>query len=249
MHKLVFAILFFVTASVNAQDTSCTSLRNSIYSSSSDKENLKPYIKELADAVSQKDSCARNLLGRMYAEGHYFAKDDDRAYAIFYELSNVGYAPAQYNLAFTLTQKQDVDPRLVFVYLQGLVLTYSMNEEFRYIVPKSIELGRQFLDKLKDTNNTQEPSLRNEFESVIRETSKGVATELSARTKALREKEDMIVGILAAGMLAYKLAPAVGNALSAPSYGGGTRFMQLPNPRFYQLYSPGGQGLYAVPIY
>jgi TPR repeat protein len=122
MHKVVLVILLLATVSANAQDASCTSLRNDIYSLNSDKEKLKPHIKELAERVSQKDNCARNLLGRMYAEGYYFDKDDDRAYAIFYELSNVGYAPAQYNLAFTLTQKQDVEPKLVFVYLQGIPL-------------------------------------------------------------------------------------------------------------------------------
>ena len=250
MHKIVIAILLAIVLSAHAQDTSCVALKNDIYSLNSDKEKLKIYIKELAEAVKENNNCAKNLLGRMYAEGYYFSQDEDRAYAIFYELSNLGYAPAQYNLAYTLSEKKDVEPKLVFIYLQGLVLTYPMNEEFRYIVPKSIELGRNYLDKLKAANNLQEPALRNEFEVVIRESAKSVATELSATTKALREKEDTIVGILSAGMLAYKLAPTVGNLLKAPSYSGGnSQFIQLPKPRFYQLYSPAGQGLYAVPIY
>jgi hypothetical protein len=250
MHKIVLWFLFVLPLAANAQDSNCVAIKDAIYALNADKEKLKPHIENLSKLVNSDDKCAKNLVGRMYSEGYYLPRDSERSYAIFYELSNSGYVPAQYNLAYVLTEKKDVNPEIVFVYLQGLIVTYPLDKTFGYIVPKSIELGRAYLDKLRFDNHPSEASLRNQFESAIRTTATTAANELSARTKARKEKEDMIAGILAAGMLAYKLAPAIGSALSAPSYGGGgTQWMQLPSPRFYQLFSPSGQGLYALPIY
>jgi TPR repeat protein len=110
MRKFILYFLLVLPFAANAQESNCVALKDAIYALNGDKEKLKPHIENLSKLVSNDDKCAKNLVGRMYSEGYYFPRDSERSYAIFYELSNAGYAPAQYNLAYVLAEKKDVKP-------------------------------------------------------------------------------------------------------------------------------------------
>ena len=145
-YLLATAVFLFYFGAAQAQDGECASLKKAIYSKPNTENKLTRDIQELESLVKEDVKCAKNLLGRMYAEGLYFPVDKDRSYAIFYDLAQKNYPPAQYNLAHTLATQSDAEPELVLTYLQGLIIAYPMNDDYRYLVPKAVDLGRAYLD-------------------------------------------------------------------------------------------------------
>jgi hypothetical protein len=209
MKRLLFLCLIGVYQSVLAKDSDCDALKNAVFS---DRVPDKNWVASTIEREISRDlKCAKNLLGRMYAEGRVFDVDKDRSYAIFYDLSQAGYPPAQYNLAYLMSERSDVKPQVVLGYLQGFISLYIADEKYGYLVPKATDLGRVYLDKLK-YGSLEVEGLRDDFESVVRRANTNAAIDLVRKTKERRGTEDAIVGVLALGMALSEVSSALRSA-------------------------------------
>jgi TPR repeat protein len=246
--KNYFFIFFCVLSlSAFANEADCQSIKEYFVVKREDKNELKKMLLELDKRVKENEQCAQNLLGRIYFEGINLEKDFDRAHAIFFELSNKAYPPSQFNLAFVLSKKPEVDSEVVLNLLQGLIVRYTGLYDYGYIALKARDFGREYLSEL---SKDKQASLSPQFESLIRETTTNAAIQIRNNTMARNEKNDDIMGMLAMGVYGAAIGRKIGTALS------NSRNVRMPaaqfntiQPRMYSIYPAGGNYLYAVPIY
>lgn len=212
-----------------------------------DKNELNRRFMELDKRVKENELCAKNLLGRLYFEGVNVDKDIDRAHAIFFELANNAYPPAQFNLAFVLSKKPEVEPETVLNLLQGIIVRYTGLYDYGYIALKARDFGREYLSELsKDKQSKLTPP----FENLIRETTTNAAIQIRNNTRARNEKEDDIMGMLTMGVYGAAIGSKLGTALSNSRNAGmpAAQFNTI-QPRMYSVYPMGGNYLYAIPHY
>jgi hypothetical protein len=209
MKHLLFLCLIGIYQGVLAKDSDCDALKNAVFSDRVPDKNW--VVSTLEREISRDLKCAKNLLGRMYAEGRVFDVDKDRSYAIFYDLSQAGYPPAQYNLAYLMSERSDIRPQVVLGYLQGLISMYIADEKYGYLVPKATDLGRGYLEKLKHGSPEVE-GLRDDFESAVRKANTKAAIDLVRKTKETRATEDAILGIIALGIALSEASSALRSA-------------------------------------
>jgi hypothetical protein len=242
--KFIAAIA--ATACVNsfANEKDCNDLRSRYLSPSLTQSALQ----ELQSLVQADNSCAKNTLGIMYAQGMSVKKDFLRAYSIFYDMSQKDYPPSQLNLAIVLAGQDDHNPETLLNYLAGLTIKYMRSREWGHIGTSARDFARKYLsDRLAgpapDANLIK---LQEEFEENLRFGMREIHVGFQAKIREQKEFEDTVVSIIAIGMMAHKLA-SVRAAPSAPPVF--SPAAPPPLPRFYHLTPLGGNMVYAFPIY
>jgi len=238
------------TGQALANEKACTSLKEFFQKKQTADEQLKTAFVELEGQIKADAKCAKNLLGRIYFEGVNAPRDHERAHAIFYDLADKGYPPAQFNLAFVLARKPNVEPEAILALLQGIVLNYTGTSEYGYLALKARDLGREYLQQASQATREK---LTAPFETIVREATTSAAVKIRQATIERIQTENMIVGILTIGTyasMAASRAAAIGSAQAASRASAAaaaqTRFITI-QPRFYSVYPAGGNFLYMIP--
>lgn len=125
---------------------------------SSDSESTKAFLEKLKVQVDASDACAQNILGRGYFDGILIPKDREHAIAIFNDLSDRGYPPAMYNLAFALIKEGKGDPETILMFIHGIMYKFYGTREWGKLASDARELGWDYLDSLEQTG--PQPKLR-----------------------------------------------------------------------------------------
>ena len=245
MPRLAFIFLFIYCVSVSASERECRTLKQFFTVSHSNTKDLQKKFKTLEEKIEGGSNCAKNLLGRIYYEGKNITKDEERAYAIFAALSQEDYPPGQFNLAFLLSKRDDAAPELVLSIFGGLVYKYFDSKSYRYLAMKSRDLGRAYLEATVFKDEITKEELTKIFEQVVRNSTFIAATKIVEKAARRQKTENLIVGFIALGALAYSIAPA----LSSSTYSSFSNIPlpSRPPPSFYSLYPMGGNYLYAIP--
>jgi hypothetical protein len=197
-------------------------------------------IKNLDLLIQKNDYCAKNLLGRVYYEGLNFTKDDSKAYAIFFDLSERNYPPTLFNLAFLLSKQKAADPEVTLTLLQGLVVNYTGHSENGHIARKARDLGRDYISNLEEARRE---AFQIEFEDVVKQATINSAVRIREKTDQRNENNDSLMGILALGSFTSSLSSRV-KALAKPT---NTVIYNSVQPQRYFAYPMGGNYLYLVP--
>jgi len=184
-------------------------------------------IKEFEKGVAEDNLCFKNLMGVLFYEGKFFDKNQKRAEQIFYDLSNKNYPEAQFNFAWTMTKRDDQNPENVVTLLLGIFSKYVDDPINSHLASKTRDLGRLYIEELRQKNiNCSKDSkcppfykslsyskieeMKNAFELNIKDaTFKAAGTFLENKRleeDRVRERDDIIIGILSLGMLAYSLS-------------------------------------------
>ena len=110
---------------------------------------------------------------------------------------------------------------------------------------KSRDLGRAYLESTVFKDEITKEELTKIFEQVVRNSTFISATKIMEKAARRQKTEDLIVGFIALGVLAYSIAPA----LSSSTYSSYSSIPlpSRPPPSFYSLYPMGGNYLYAIP--
>lgn len=246
---------------------SCDSLRGEFMAASRPSSAA---FSSLSVLVKEDDLCAKNLVGRLYYEGRHFSKDLERAHSIFYELSERNYPPAQFNLAYKLSNDEEVDPRVVVSLLQGIVVSYVGTNDYGKLASNARELGRQYLEKIAANCGTSDACLKktgyttvdiqllqNEFENAVKSATHSVALDTVQRSREQKASVDAFVGMLSLGMAAYSvgqnLALRASNAANAANAAATAQSNALNianqmRPRWYSVTPVGGNMLYMIPL-
>lgn len=261
--KSLFFITIFVMTSATAM-ASCESLKEKF---SSQARPSSQSFGEMNELIKNDDLCVKNLVGRLNYQGQHFEKNVERAHAIFYELSERNYPPAQFNLAYLLVNEGDTDPKVVIALLQGLYVSYIGTNDYGKLASNARDMGRQYLDDV--TANCRSPErcsekhgysreeighVKNEFNNVVRLATYNKAAEIVQATQELRNTADAFVGILSLGMAAYSVGAArAANsaAYTANAAAARSNALSIANqmrPRIYSVYPMGGNTLYMVPL-
>ena len=248
----ILLLMFYLIVSLNAsaKETECQSLKKFFSSQVENKNELNKKFKELNRRVSKNQLCAKNLLGRIYFEGKNVNQDFDRAHAIFFELAEIAYPPAQYNLAFVLSKKPAVEPEVVLSLLQGLIIRYTGLYDYGYIALKARDLGREYLSKL---NHDKQEILSQTFENLVRESTTNAAIKIRNNTKQRNQKEDNIMGMLSMGVVAMGIyGPFLSNTLettlsnSVDNSNPSNQYNTI-KPRTYSTFPKENNYLYSIP--
>jgi len=243
----IFILFCFCIFSMNvfANEADCQSMKEYFVVKRENKDELNRRFMELDRRVKDNEQCAKNLLGRVYFEGVNVEKDIDRAHAIFFDLANTAYPPAQFNLAFVLSKKPEAEPEIILNLLQGLIVRYTGLYDYGYIALKARDFGREYLGEL---SNDKQVTLSPPFESLVRETTTNAAIQIRNKTIATNERNDNIAAMLSLGMTGAAFGSKLGTSLS------NSRNVSVPTPQFnaiqprmYSLYPMGGNYLYAIP--
>lgn len=247
MKSFFFLLFAAFSLSAFANEADCQSMKEYLVVKRENKTELNSKFIELEKRVKDNEQCAKNLLGRLYFEGVNVDKDFDRAHAIFFELANSAYPPAQFNLAFVLSKKTEVEPEVVLNLLQGLIVRYTGLYDYGYIALKARDFGREYLGEL---SKEKQATLTPPFENLIKEATTNAAVQIRNNTKARNEKEDDIMGMLTIGVYGAAIGSKLGTALN------NSRNVRMPaaqfnsiQPRMYSIYPTGGNYLYAIPHY
>jgi len=245
-NTLLFLFLAF-SLSAFANEADCQSMKEYFVVKRDDKNELNRRFLELDKRVKDNEQCAKNLLGRLYFEGVNVDKDFDRAHAIFFDLANNAYPPAQFNLAFVLSKKTEVEPEIVLNLLQGLIVRYSGLYDYGYLARKARDFGREYLGELDEDKQVK---LTPPFEDLIRESTINAAIQIRNNTRARNEKEDDIMAMLTIGVYAAAIGSKLGTSTSNSRNSSmpATQFNTI-KPRMYSVYPMGGNYLYAIPHY
>jgi hypothetical protein len=224
----------------HASEGNCEVLKNFFTETRPKDAQFTNAIKNLDLLIQKNDYCAKNLLGRVYYEGLNFAKDDSKAYAIFFDLSERNYPAAQFNLAFLLSKHKGSDPEVTLTLLQGLVVNYTGHSENGHVARKARDLGREYISNL-------DPEVREafhaEFEEVVKQATITSAIKIREKTDQRNENNDSLMSILALGSAASSLASRA-KALPKPS---NPIIYNSVQPQRYFAYPMGGGYLYLIP--
>ncbi len=242
----LFLALFFSISSSLALANNCESLRT-FFKTGLNVDNSQPKLVQLEKLINEDDLCAKNLLGQLVFEGIYLPKSSSRAQTIFSDLATKNYPPAMFNLAFVMSKEKDSDPEQVTTILLGIYATYLRDSEYSNLAHKSADYGRQYIKTLDEPQKT---ITERKFEDGIRSYTINAANDINERVRRSNEIVANFGNVLLAGAALY-VGAVVGSALVAPR---STTYIQnnitnyTPSQSLYQIYSPGGGQLYAIPL-
>lgn len=219
------------------------------------KEAIQESLADLNRNLSGTDLCYKNLSGMLYAKGEVVPKDLERAYEIFYALSDEGYPQAQLNLGILLARRDSGFDVSVYEYLLGIYAKYYGDLELGHVGGSARDLAREYFQGcIKKANKVDVVEIEKHlevFESAVREINFKTASNTLRQEQYLKDRNGAIVGLLSLGVLATKAFPSVNKALSGGSSGGFNRVVRVPQPqssRMYGIYQNPNGGLYAVPL-
>jgi len=192
------------------------------YEASVDSGRIAPSLfEEMEKSAVSGDPCVKNLIGKIFALGTGGVPQDwERAYAIFNELSDTGYAPAQFNLALLLAEKDDMNLEAFLSFALGLINKYSQSREYIHISRGAADLGVFVLkEKIKSNANDQIKLVQlnqylNDFEFSAAKAAHSAAVKILRDESDGHDRNNTIAAILSLGL-------AIHNAARVPSYGPG----------------------------
>jgi hypothetical protein len=207
--QLVLALLISAFCSyARADNRACERLREELEAG----HNVSSSLKQLETEISHGSPCAKNTLGVLYAKGSIFSRDTDRAYAIFYDLSQSNYPPAQLNLALILVERRAPFDVALPSYLLGLFAKYFGDHSWGHVGAAARDLGREYLDEGVRANPDIAADIaqyRAHYESAVKSVIFQTAAAVLQREKAVRDRNDAIAGLLTLGVALAQL-PSLG---------------------------------------
>jgi len=193
MMRLIAGIAVASLLSSNAWAAECESIKRQyaeVKQESGADGAPEKFIKSIQTEVDAANLCARNLLGRIYYEGVILPRSVERATAIFNDLSNRGYPPAMYNLAYVLIKENQSDPRTIMTFIHGIMHNYYGSKEWGLIASDARELGWDYLAQLE--RDGPQPELRKMQEHAADVNVLALANRVQARTNAVHRQAEMI---------------------------------------------------------
>lgn len=238
------AFLFVTSIDISrASDADCDDLK-SVYGDVVAKkkgDRRGQFVESLASAVRDDRLCAKNLYGRALVEGVVFEKNLMKAYSVFMDLSDRGYPPAMYNVAFISMEERLNSPEVIFSILHGLIIKYSGDDEWGFLAADARELGWDFLAKIELEGHRDFRGLQEKHREV---SSLGVVqtAQLMARLKARADEVSRVfASVLFLGAMVHGSA----------SVGGYSAQPVVPiapyQPQYYTVHSYGPNYLYVIP--
>jgi TPR repeat protein len=226
LNRLSIPVFFSICTAAHAfSDLDCRRLERNIFDPSNFPSEAA--ITAIESAATKGDLCARNLSGRMFAEGRGAPSDWERAYTIFSELANSNYPPAQLNLAILISDKSDLDIPAFISYLTGLIVSNWKIPKYAYIAKSARELGMYALQYRINSDSESEDKkilysqILRDFEDAVADSAVRTNTEILAKERAGKEREQTILGIIYLGAALY-------SARASMAYGGGSNLVTSP---------------------
>ena len=200
--RIVFIVFYFVLAlTASAKEPDCQSLKRFFSSQVENKDKLNRKFTELNRRVKNDHACAKNLLGKIYFEGKNINQDVERAHAIFFELAEKAYPPAQYNLAFVLSKNPTIEPEVVLSLLQALIIRYTGAYDYGHIALKARDLGRVYLSQL---NHDKQEIWSQTFENLVRASIIDAATKNYEQHKSKKSERRQYYGNVVHGNVGHR---------------------------------------------
>jgi len=243
--KAVFIAYLILSLQV-AMAITCGDLRNYFQKSNLEDTDTKERLSQLQLMINENDYCAKNLLGRLEYQGIFVDKNIDNAKNIFIDLSNLGYPPAMFNLAYLQSEQKNSNPEAVLGLLAGIYATNLENKEFADLAKKSMEYGRNYIETLPEPMRTK---LSNNFEVALGNANIAARNN---RVERIKQSDEITYGVLGAvvgiglGFMAgSRLASAAKGSTAAPAAASSTTSQPLP----IFIMAPSGPGAYyGVPL-
>ncbi|MEA9567534.1 hypothetical protein [Polynucleobacter sp. AP-Nickl1-40-C4] len=222
-----------------ASAVSCDDLRIFFQQPKVDNAEISLKVNELEGLINQNDMCAKNLFGRLEYEGQYFPKNDSNAKRIFIDLSNQGYPPAMFNLAYIQAIDKSSNPEEVLGLLLGIYSSYVDSKDYGALARKSMEYGRSYIDTF---GQPQRDKLSQSFERAISEANVAARDKVSERLRIANERGEALGAVLLAGM-GFLLGARAASGLAARSATMTTAPQAAP---FYTIVPSGTPGVFSV---
>jgi hypothetical protein len=238
---LVFAAFFYANFSF-ADD--CEVMKSDATKLNKSSLHLKTSIAQIETAALNGNSCAKNIIGRFFYEGRIIEKDRNRAKAIFADLTNSGYAPSSFNLAFALSEDDAPNLELISNLLIGIYSTYITDKANSELASKARDFGYDYFASLKSEDGLK---IKAQFEESIKFANLDGGATLRRQRAEMKQREEEIVSILMIGMAiksASNMARASKAARSAPQFIQPTPMA----PTLYHVTPLGGNMLYMMPL-
>ena len=199
----------------------CSDLRKKYLT---EKNASKSDLKILEEKINANDLCVKNLFGVLLTTGNYFELDMQKAYSVFYDLSEKNYPPATLNLAIFISKDDNTDAYNVIYLLLGIYANNLSSKQWSSVAIDARDFGRNYLDKkfLLTTNDVDRKTyaeLKNIFEESVKSTTTLAANDLLRQYELQRQNEDMIAGLLMLGLSASRLANFQRPQLASPTLG------------------------------
>lgn len=178
-----------------ASERDCAQLRENLQNG----RDVTDSVKQLSLAISRGSQCAKNTLGVLYAKGVVVALDKDHAYAIFYDLAQVNYPPAQLNLALLWAERREPFNVALPNHLLGLFATYFGDKEWGEVGAAARDFGRKYIADSLDTSAAVAPNIieyRAQFELAVKSLTFRTANYVLEREQATRDRNNAIAGLL-----------------------------------------------------
>mgnify|MGYP002152378157 CR=1 FL=1 len=191
-----------ISTSTAAQDHSCTDLTNSAalaeVATSSEKS---AFLQLLNDRIAANDLCAKNLLGRLYYTGQLLGQDQKKAQLIFRDVSEQGFPPGLYNLAYVETRNPDAEKLILISLIGGIMIKYLGDDSWGSVSAKARELGFDYCTKIiKSSSSVGEKSACTEFMKNARLGAIHLANQVHATSESYRSAGQTIMAVISLGM-------------------------------------------------
>ena len=222
-----------------ASAASCDDLRIFFQKPKVDNTEISVKVNELEELINQNDMCAKNLFGRLEYEGQYFQKNDSNAKGVFIDLSNQGYPPAMFNLAYMQSLEKSSNPEEVRGLLLGIYASYVTSKDYGALARKSMEYGRSYIDTFAQP---QRGKLSQSFERAISEANVAARDRVTERLRQANERGEALGAVLLAGM-GFLIGARVVSGLGARSATITTTPQAAP---FYTIVPTGTPGVFSV---
>jgi TPR repeat protein len=241
-HRWFFLVLSIVLSG-NCFSVTCEELKNKFNSLEKNSTNIYQSLQEYERLAQSGDSCAKNIIGRIFYEGVFVSKDRERAKAIFLNLTNSGYPGAMFNLAYALSEDQNPDYTLISNLLLGIYSKYITDKEYSALAVKARDFGYQLFaaTSVADFNNQ-----KFDFEQGIAAATIEHGRLINEQRIVQKEREDMFVSLLMLGMAAKSVGAMSSRNLRAPTPNFSS--IPMPPPTLYQVTPLGGNMLYLLPL-
>jgi hypothetical protein len=227
---------------------SCDDLK--VYFKKSDSKHPESQSKllKLQMLMNEDSLCAKNLFGQLEFEGKHVAPSPTNAKNIFADLSNKNYPPAMFNLAFVLSKEKNSDPEVVTTILLGVYGTYVNDRKYSDLAHKASDYGRSYIKTLEEPEKT---ITKQKFESALSDINLSTTSQVYERVRRSNEIVENFGNVLLVGAALYvgaRVGSAVVSSARSTTYIQNNIINYSPSPSLYQIYSPGGGQLYAIPL-
>jgi hypothetical protein len=238
---LVFAAFFY--ANICYADD-CEVMKSEANKLNKSSLNLKTSIARIETTALNGNFCAKNIIGRFFYEGRIIEKDRNRAKAIFADLTNSGYAPSSFNLAFALSEDDAPNLELISNLLIGIYSTYITDKANSQLASKARDFGYDYFASLQSEDGLK---IKAQFEESIKFANLDGGATMRRQSAEMKQREEEIVSILMIGMAiksASNMARASKAVRSSPQFIQPTPMA----PTLYHVTPLSGNMLYMIPL-